>query len=95
MILDDLYAGEISFSIVAEWDAGYRMRLGSEYGGFAATPTVNTFAQAYEWLVHRLGRTVEAEGCLTYAYYFRRGPCFSQLITPVSSSRPPSSSMRL
>ena len=32
MILDNLYASEISFSIVAEWDAGYRVRLGSEYG---------------------------------------------------------------
>ena len=43
MILDNLYASEIRFSIVTEWDAGYRVRLGSEYGGFAATATVNTF----------------------------------------------------
>jgi hypothetical protein len=50
MILDNLYASEIRFSIVTEWDAGYRVRLGSEYGGFAATATVNTFAEAYERL---------------------------------------------
>jgi len=50
MILDNLYVSEIRFSIVTEWDAGYRLRLGSEYGGFAATATVNTFAEAYERL---------------------------------------------
>ena len=47
MILDNLYASEIRFSIVTEWDAGYRVRPGSEYGGFAATATVNTFAAAF------------------------------------------------
>ena len=47
MILDNLYASEIRFSIVTEWDAGYRVRPGSEYGGFAATATVNTFADAF------------------------------------------------
>ena len=90
MILDNLYASEIRFSIVTEWDAGYRVRLGSEYGGFAATPTVNTFAQAYEWLVHRLGRTVEAEGCLTYAYYFpgREKPWDSNRAARQPSPRP-------
>ena len=46
MILDNLYASEIRFSIVTEWDAGNRVRLGSEYGGFAATATVSTFAEA-------------------------------------------------
>ena len=37
MIVDNLYASEIRFSIVTEWHAGYRLRPGSEYGGFAAT----------------------------------------------------------
>ena len=35
MILDNLYASEIRFSIVTEWDA------------VAATATVNTFADAF------------------------------------------------
>ncbi len=52
MILDDLTPARLVSRSSQAWNAGYRVRLGCEYGGFAATATVNTFAEAYEWLGH-------------------------------------------
>ena len=50
MILDDLYASEINFRIEADWDAGYRVELGTDHSGYVARTTVGTFDQACEWL---------------------------------------------
>ena len=49
MTLDDLYASEINFKIATDWDAGWSVALGHDYGGFVAE-TVATFDEACEWL---------------------------------------------
>jgi hypothetical protein len=50
MILDDLYASEIDFRIATNWDAGWSVALGNEYGGFVAETNVDSFDGACEWL---------------------------------------------
>jgi hypothetical protein len=48
MILDDLYKSEINFKIATDWDAGWNVSLGNEYGGFVAETSVRTFDEALQ-----------------------------------------------
>ncbi|MCK1358934.1 hypothetical protein [Bradyrhizobium sp. 199] len=48
--LQDLYDSEVNFAIAAFWDAGFQVKIGDELHGFAASETVDNFAQAIEWL---------------------------------------------
>lgn len=49
-IFQKLYDSEINFSISTFWDGGFTVKLGDDLNGWAEEETVDTFAEAEEWL---------------------------------------------
>ena len=50
IVLDQLYASEINFSLSCLWDGGIDVKLGDEMAGFDAETNVRTSAEAAQWL---------------------------------------------
>lgn len=51
--IQGLYDSEISFSIVAFWDAGFTAKLGNEMSGFDAERDFDTLEDTLDWLIHK------------------------------------------
>jgi len=49
-VLDALYDSELNFSIASFWDNGLDVKLGDEMNGWDAEGSVQTAAEAAEWL---------------------------------------------
>lgn len=49
-VFDDLYESEINMTIASFWDGGFDVKLGDRMNGFKEATSVDSMAEAAEWL---------------------------------------------